>query len=106
MVVFVYFGIIQGITKFLVPSLIALFYPEKEARLPRLNSILAPAIETVARSVGAKQIYVAPIGNQGNILVKHYGYHKTTNIIYPCKLIMGSNKDTGGFYVKDITMNF
>jgi hypothetical protein len=93
--------VIQGITKFLAPSLLALFYPEQESRLPRLNSILGLAVETVARSVGAKQIYVAPIGKQGRILEKHYGYRKTSSIIYPCELIIGSNQGTQ-IYVKDI----
>jgi len=98
---------IQGISKYLAPSLLTLFYPEQERRLPRLNSILASAIETVARSVGANQIYVAPIGNQGTILKTHYGYHEAYNIIYPCELIAGSNGGGGvKIYVKDIAMDF
>lgn len=93
--------VMQGISKFLIPSLLSLLYPDQESRLIRLNSMLQPAVETVAHNVGAKQIYVAPIGKQGEILKKYYGYHITSKMMYPCQVIKRIDTEYD-VYVKDI----
>ena len=80
---------IQGITKFMIPTLINIFLPNYDKLLPRLNSVLEGAIESQARLLGAKQILTVPIGNQGSILEKHYGYHRTNEVYYPCTQILG-----------------
>jgi hypothetical protein len=80
---------IQGITKYLIPTLISIFLPEYDKLLPRLNNILNEPIETLARNLGVKRILVAPIGTQGNILEKYFGYVKTSEIYYPCYNILG-----------------
>lgn len=82
---------IQGITKFLVPSLVSILAPEYDKILPRLNTVLSAAIETCAKMLGADKIMTVPIGRQGSILEKHYGYKKTDTVYYPCDDIMGKN---------------
>lgn len=81
----------QGICKFLSASILHLLYPEYDSKLPRLNSLVQPLVEKLTKDIGASIIYVAPIGNQGHILEKHYGYKKTDNIIYPSNVIRGSD---------------
>lgn len=98
----------QGISKFFLPALYAHLYPEEDAELPRLNSLLIPAVEALARELGARRIYVVPIGKQGSILERYYGFQKTNNVIYPCKIIKGHRNVTYNpsrytLYVKAVT---
>lgn len=43
-------------------------------QFPKLNSLLIPEIETIARNFNAKYIYVVPIGKQGRLLERYYGF--------------------------------
>ena len=86
--------LIQGISRAFIPSLYEILSPGALSNLPRLNSLLFPSIETIAKSVGASKIFVAPIGNQGNILQKHYGFQPDNTIIFPCSIILGSGMIT------------
>jgi hypothetical protein len=93
----------QGITKYLVPILLKFYYPEVEELLPRLNSVLLPQIEAVARSEGKRAIYVAPIGRQGYFLETYYGFKRTNFVDLPCSSIqVGSDE----FYVKELPEDF
>ena len=88
---------IQGITKIFSPSIISIYYPEYDKLLPRLNSLLEPSIETLAKMLNADKILVVPIGKQGKILKKHYGYRRwTKDIYYPCESIAGYLNVTKG----------
>lgn len=91
---------IQGITKYPVPGMFSLAFPSKDKHLPRLNSLLDPKIAELAKSLGAKHIYVRPVANQGNILTKHYGYYESPDIktLDVCDLPMGGGK----VYRKDV----
>lgn len=89
---------IQGIAKRLIPMLISIFLPEYNKLLPKLNTTLESGIESLANRLDATNIYVIPIGKQGDILEKYYGYIKIDpNIInqndfdfrYPCIHILG-----------------
>lgn len=93
--------LIQGIAKSLVPTIASIFYPIYNKYLPKLNSILELGIESLSRRLNAKDIYVIPIGKQGDILEKHYGYEKVNmyninwdefNMRYPCVEILGFNR--------------
>lgn len=68
---------IQGITKYPVISLIDHLYPEYS--IPKLNTILDPIINKIGIDLGAEYVYVKPIGKQGNILQKYYGYNLYLN---------------------------
>ena len=78
---------IQGISKFIVPGVFSILKPDLANMLPRLNSLLMPAVETLALNAGASRIVVIPVGKQGDILVKHYGFHKIDEVDLPCKVI-------------------
>lgn len=80
---------IQAITKFVIPTLLQIFYPRADKMLPRLNSLLDPSITSLARRLGATTIQVIPIENQGSILEKYYGYKKTNDVYFPCPHILG-----------------
>ncbi len=75
---------IQGISKFAIPYLSDILFPENTAILPKLNSILQVSIESLAKKLNVKKIYVKPVGKQGNILNKHYGYAKTSRFVKMC----------------------
>jgi hypothetical protein len=79
---------IQGISKSLIYTLHSLFAP-KTTPFPSLNSLLQPSIEKLARELGAKRIIVAPIGKQGEILTRYYGYTQTRDIYFPSLEILG-----------------
>lgn len=98
--------VMQGITKFLIPGLFALLYPDESQLLPKLNSILQPHVETLAKSLGANRIYVAPVGRQGSILEKNYDYKKISKFKYPCLIIKGQIGESGNYYVKTIQNEF
>jgi hypothetical protein len=70
---------IQAITKYPVITLFEETYPESRNLIPKLNTILDPVIQDVGRNFGAKYIYVDPIGRQGELLRKYYGYSKSLN---------------------------
>lgn len=102
--------LIQGIGKYLAPAVIAAFLPEYDQYLPRLNSLLQAGVESLARRLKVKRIYAAPIGKQGSILERHYGYRKSSTIYYPCTGIFGRdnvlmNLEAGlaGVYVKEMS---
>jgi len=78
---------VQGISKFLTPVTFSLFYPELGARLPKLNSLLLPAVETLAINFGVQRIIVDPFENQGRILQKHYGFEPIADGQKVCDLI-------------------
>lgn len=89
---------IQGITKYITSLLFVILFPEFNKELPKLNSLLDPVIESLARRLGAKYIYVRPIGKQGAILEKHYGYIKTQEKYNPIECNISLGFET--FYVK------
>ena len=91
---------IQGIVKYVTPTLFELLFPKHQKELVKLNSILAAPIETLARRLGAKYIYVRPIGKQGSILERFYGYKRTNDEYYPpdCNVAEGFSVDP--FYRK------
>lgn len=66
-----YLGI-QGIVKYIVPTIAGVIYPE--FNIPKLNACLEAPIEEIARKYKCHNILVSPIYNQGNILLKYYGY--------------------------------
>lgn len=94
--------VIQGICKFITPSLISLLDQENSKKLPRLNDLLNPVIEQTARTIGAKIIYVAPIGKQGKILEKYFGYNATNYMKYPSKIILVFDKDHQRSFFKEL----
>lgn len=65
---------IQEITKYPVIYIMDILYPEYTSHIPKLNSVLDPIIEDIGRELQAEYIYVNPIGKQGDILEKYYGY--------------------------------
>lgn len=93
----------QGICKSFIASLIEIYYPEY--KFPKLNSLLQPAIESLANKLGSTTIMVVPIGKQGDILEKHYGYlKKNEEAYYPCKEILGSDYHSSDpkIYIKEL----
>lgn len=94
--------LIQGISKGITPILFSILFPEKSKNLPKLNSLFDEPLEKLARELGVKRIVVAPIGKQGDILEKHYGFRRVPTIEYPCELIRESGKTRGTFYAKEI----
>lgn len=92
---------IQGISKSLKYGLSDIFGVDNH--LPKLNSVLMPAIESLGRRLGANQIHVSPIGKQGAILERHYGFKRVDAIRYPCHIIAGSDMVGGNnYYMKVI----
>ena len=94
--------LMQGISRSFIPSLLDIMYPGSLSNLPRLNSILQSIVETIARNVGAKKIFVAPIGTQGKILEQHYGFVPDKSIKFPCDIIWGRYSWTREAYSKTI----
>jgi len=74
-----------------------LLYPEDDVKLPRVNSLLQPAIETSAHRIKTKQIYRRTTNKQGIILEKYYGYRRDNSwkFRYPCKIIKGGRLSYG-----------
>ena len=48
--------------------------------------------EAKARELGAKKIYVSPIGKQAKILSEYYGFKLSDEVIYPCDIIIGQSE--------------
>lgn len=98
---------IQGIAKYLATAFTSIFLPEFSKKIPSLNTVLQPPIESLARQLGADKIIVAPVGKQGEILRKHFGYRRVDHVYYPCQEIVGRenvmiNTDRYKVYMKQI----
>jgi len=89
----------QGIAKFPIPGIFSLMYPDLVANLPKLNSLLIPAVEKLASNLNAKRIIVAPVGKQDEILQKYYGFKRINNVEPICAILLG---DPHIFYGKNI----
>lgn len=102
---------IQGISKFLTAGAFSLFYPELAKRLPKLNSLLLPAVETLAVNLGTRKIIVNPIGIQGRLLEQYYGFRPILEYEKkqaPCSLIqpqLGFREHTDSWFEKEISPN-
>lgn len=77
----------QGISKFAIPGFVSITYPS--LNIPKLNEILIPEIENLAIKIGGDTIIVSPVGTQGEILIKHYGFKQSRINDFPCKRIRG-----------------
>lgn len=88
---------IQGISKFVPAGTFQLLRPEESKTLPRLNSILMPKVEELARELGVKRITVAPFDQQGEILQKYYGFYPIDSKDYTCDKITKSWGSTQHF---------
>lgn len=71
--------VIQAITKYSISTVTSVYLdiPSK------LNTILDPIINDIGKQLNAKYIYVNPIGKQGQILERYYGYHPTNVMPQP-----------------------
>lgn len=84
---------IQEITKHVIPMIVELTFPDYKKYIPSLNSIIMEPIDMIAHDLSVDYIYVHPIGKQGDILEKHYGFHKTQCSAHiPCTLMAGTSK--------------
>lgn len=91
--------VIQEITKYTVVTLVSLMFPEYNMYIPKVNDILSTPIDTVARGVDADYIYVAPIGKQGGILQRYYGYKPLKyNFKMPCRSVSDYFEDITKYY--------
>ena len=79
---------IQGISKFIIPSLLSLIEPKLAQKLPKLNNLLLPSVETLARMYNLKLIVVNPVGKQGAILQKYYGFYPIKYRKKICSIIL------------------
>jgi hypothetical protein len=77
---------IQWIFRFPVATMFGLLNPLLQKKLPRLNTILVPAVITLGLGLGIKTIYVAPVGAQVNILRNTYLFVPSESMIKPCNL--------------------
>jgi hypothetical protein len=68
-----------------VPNMYAILYPD--TKFPRLNDLLVPEIEQLAKHVGVSRIIVDPIGKQGQILERFFGFHPIEPQELPCSII-------------------
>ncbi len=95
---------IQGVSKFIIPMVFSLFRPDEGKILPRLNSLLVPAVEELAKELHRKRIIVIPLRHQGKILQKYYGFYpvKIKTLEYPCKVIFKTIGNVPSF-AKDIS---
>lgn len=83
------YGTIQEITKYITPLLVSLIYPNIEFK--KLNSLLIPAIENLAKDLGIDKIYVQPFPLQAKILSTYYGFKRTYDSVPAC----GNTHDLG-----------
>lgn len=76
---------IQAISKFPIPSIFSVLFPNQERRLPRLNDLLQPAIACLAQQLSATYIYSTPIASssQYTILQKYYGFERVDDEYHP-----------------------
>lgn len=75
--------VIQAITKYAIPTVASLIYPQYNKLFPKLNTILDPVINNIGKQSGAGYIYVNPIGKQGEILQQYYGYKIASGYTMP-----------------------
>jgi len=82
--------------------LIDTLYPEYSSYLPKLNSILDPIIQKIGKELGAKYVYVNPIGRQGEFLEKYYDYHLNlqSSPMKSCHEIYDSFDNLNNYYKK------
>ena len=82
--------IMQDITKYPIPIVCGWILPEAANLMPKLNSIVQPAVNSIAFMLKLNAIYVRPIGKQSDILIKYYGFQKLPNdfnLKLPCETI-------------------
>lgn len=101
----------QGITKSLSLALSSYFFPDLTPTI-KVNSILIPAVEDYASKIQKQRLYslnlgldkirVKPIGIQGRILEKFYGFQKEPNSPpLMCSSIVGFySEGVGEGYIK------
>lgn len=85
---------IQGISKFTIPYIFSILYPDISTLFPKLNSLLLPVVEEIAHNNGGSRIIVNPIGEQGRILEKYYDFYSIAPVDYVCNIISKSYDDT------------
>lgn len=95
------YTMIQEITKYGIPILCQLLFKNYAKYIPRLNSVLLPAINDVSRKLHAKVIYVHPLKDQARQMEQHYGFLKT-NYVWemPCNGIALTFDNTSRYYKK------
>lgn len=94
---------IQNIVKFPLPFIVQTLFPRLGNMIPKLNTILELPITTIVRTLNLDMIFVRPVGNQGSILERHYGYYEipgSVKLRYPCKMI---SVGFGPWYYKQLT---
>lgn len=93
----------QGIAKFAVPISYDIFNGDymKEINYPKLNNILVPELEKLAKSLNVKRLTVHALRNQFKILKSFYGFThvplseaKQKNISKACMIIEDTMFDT------------
>jgi hypothetical protein len=67
---------VQSISCYLAPSLIQLWYPDSAKKLPELNQLLMPTIETWTRMQSACRIETVCCDEQAQILQDRYGFYQ------------------------------
>jgi hypothetical protein len=96
---------IQAITKYTVPFLMSVLDEDYANSLPKVNAVLEPAIEYLAKSLKVDYIYVHPIGTQGRILQQRYGYKKLPSeyiLQLPCDVIFHASERFVERYYKQV----
>lgn len=71
----------ENITKFPIPNLCGIIFPELTRDVPKLNTLLIPEVSKITKSLGLKTIYVNPLYRQAKIIEKYYGFKKIPNKI-------------------------
>ena len=93
---------IEGITKFPIPTITQILFPELTKDIPKLNSLLIPRVEEIVESLGIRTVYVIPLLRQQRILLKYYGFlrvPKGFEIDLPCD---GMTQTIYGAVYKDV----
>jgi hypothetical protein len=96
---------IQAITKYTIPLFLSLIDGNYKNKLPKVNNILEPAIEYLAKSLNVDYIYVHPVGMQGELLQKYYGYKPLPNNYHlqrPCTEIYEVGEEFTNKYYKPV----
>ena len=82
------FDVIYNAFKYPIPYLVQLLLPRYNGHIPKLNNLLEDGIVALATDMNLDYIFVRPIGNQGSILKKYFGYKETEEeLTYPCQTI-------------------
>lgn len=77
---------VQATTRCLDHTLLSMFSLDDD--LVRLNTVLEAPIESLARSLDVKKIYISSLDSS----LKGYGYKKSNDVHFPCKMITGDSK--------------